>query len=280
MASFASAAFGEKGYEWQHFSATAQSTTQPLAGGGQAVLLSGQVERAASVTALVTGEELVALRDRVGDVGTLVLGAGTYSGVLLEAVSKPAELGAHGVYEVDLDFVLGIDQVDTIVCSVNVNGLRVRDVLNVQVSYGRRQGISTATVNCLTKPGGAEGSTVEIYVSLNGGGASAIYKGRLEQYSWDYYPGVTTIECRGPLARLAMPWGAEVERVYAQGLGNGDDAVIIRNLIEAWGIPSSLHDIESSGWELGQIQELVVRKGDSFLDLINRIDNIAGLRHV
>ena len=115
----------------------AQSTTQPLAGGGQAVLLSGQIERAASVTALVTGEELVALRDRVGDVGTLVLGPGRTAACCWNAVSKPAELGAHGVYEVDLDFVLGIDQVDTIVCSVNVNGLRVRDVLNVQVSYGR-----------------------------------------------------------------------------------------------------------------------------------------------
>jgi hypothetical protein len=276
VAAFAGASFAERGHDWQQLAATAQSSSQALVGSGSLLLLSGQIERSATIAALVTGEELVGLRSLVGTVGTLELGAGSYGDVLLAAVASPAELAPCAVYEVDLDVIAGINAVQTLECTVLIGGAPVRNVINVQTSYGRSQGISTATVNCLGGSGGAEGEDVEIYVSLNGAPASAIYKGRVEQYSWDFYPGVRTIECRGRLARLAMPWGAEIERVYAQSLGNGDDAVIIRNLIEAWGIPSSLHDIESSGWELGQINELVVRKGDKFLDLIQRMDTIAG----
>lgn len=276
MAAFAGATFGERGHAWQHPSATAQSSVQQFVGSGQTLQFSGQVERTAQIAALMTAEELVSLRDLVGRVGTLELGAGSYTDALLTAVSSPAEVAPCARYEADLEFTLGIDAVQTLACTVLVGGQNVRDVINVQTSYSRDAGISTATVNCLGGSGGDEGSAVEIYVSLNGATPSAIYKGRVEQYSWDFYPGVRTIECRGALARLAMPWGSEVERVYAQSLGNSDDAVIIRNLIEAWGIPNTLHDIESSGWELGQINELVVRKGDSFLDLIQRIDRIAG----
>lgn len=278
MAAFASQHFGERGHEWSHFAARAASDVQQFVGSGQILQFSGQVEQTATVTALVTGEELVGLRDLVGTVATLELGAGSYSNVLLSAVSQPAEVAVCGVYEAELELVQGIDAVQTLACTVLVGGANVRDVLSVQTSYSRDAGISTATINCLGAAGGSEGEAVEVYVSLNSATPSAIYKGRVEQFSWDFYPGVATIECRGALARLAMPWGSEIERVYAQSLGNSDDAVIIRNLIEAWGIPNTLHDIESSAWELGQINEVVVRKGDSFLDLIRRIDTIAGYK--
>lgn len=278
MASFDGQSFGEGvgQTEFQHPTAKAQVETQYLAGGGMVLDFSGQIEQKISVTALCTGEELVGLRSKIGDVGTLVLGAGSYADCFLEEVSDPKELLISGLYEVILTLTIGVDQVDTIACSVIVDGVRLSDVLSVSTSVGKSQPVGTATINVRSHPGVTEGASVDIYVAVSGAAAVAIWRGRVEQFSYDYYPGVVTVECRGRMARLTQPWGADVERVYSSDKGNSDDAVIIRNLIEAWGNSSGDHSIESSGWTLATIQDIVVRKGDSFASLIAEIDEVAG----
>lgn len=277
MASFNGASFKEgPASEFAHPSAKAAYTLRTAAGGGQVVDFSGQIERSVSVTALCTAAEVTALRGKVGSTGTLALGAGSYGACLLEAVGKPSEVLISGTYRVALRFLVGVTSTQTIAVTVMIGGTRAAGVLSLSTSAGKTQPVSTAQINCTSKPSGSEGDAVAIYASVDGGGAVALYQGRVERFSWDYYPNTCTVACKGKLALLSLPWGSEVERVYSESAGNSDDAAIIRNLIEAWGYRSSDANIESSGWTLGSIQEVVVKQGDVFADWIGRIDEIAG----
>lgn len=156
---------------------------------------------------------------------------------------------------------------------VRANGQQVPDVLEVSVSAGFDQINANAQLTCGQRPSWAEeGAQVEVYAVLNGFQA-LIFKGELSNLSWSFFPGSIVFDARDVLSRTRLPWGG-ADRVYT----NQDDAAVIRNLLEAMGIPSSQANIESSSWTLGIVQEVILANGESPYSLIERIDSLSGYR--
>jgi hypothetical protein len=160
-----------------------------------------------------------------------------------------------------------------IVLEVHIAGRPVGGIIGADVSMGLRQINAQAAIHLLSRPTAAdEGVSCEIWAGYNGR-TQQIFKGELSGLAWEYFPGVITLDARDKLGRTRLAWGAE-DRTYA----GQDDAAIIQNLVEAMGIPSSETHIESSGWTLGTVQEVVAAQGRAFWPLIEEIDKLAGYR--
>ncbi len=158
--------------------------------------------------------------------------------------------------------------------TVLVNGAEIPYVTAVSSAASMEQQVSTCTFTVTERPKTAEiGDDVQVYAS-SGGAAELIFRGLLFGHGWETSAGtLVQIPCVGILDRLRRKWGGP-DRAYL----NQDDAAVIRNLIEARGIPSSRHHIESSGWTLATIQTLIAAKGKPFLPIINEIDLVAGYK--
>jgi hypothetical protein len=160
-----------------------------------------------------------------------------------------------------------------ITLQVRVGGIAVPDVFSVTVSSGYDQINAQATLMCATRPSWAdELQPVEIWAGYNGQTAQ-IFGGELAGVTWDFFPTGVGLPCQDLLARTRKAWGGATRTYTAQ-----DDAAVIRNILEAYGIPSNLANIESSGWTLGVIQDVTLEPGESGWSLIERIDNLAGYR--
>lgn len=169
------------------------------------------------------------------------------------------------------------DQIDStdrkISFEVRIDEEIVDDVFEVQCSFGLDQINAQATLKTWYRPSWASaGKRVDIWVRINNESAQLFY-GELTDTIWEYGPAGVGIECRDLFARLRNKWGG-ADRTY----DDEDDASLIRNLIEAYGIPSSLHSIESSGWTLGTIIDVVLTADEDAWSLIERIDQLAGYR--
>lgn len=160
-----------------------------------------------------------------------------------------------------------------ITLEVRVGNRAVSDVFEVSVSSGYDQINAQATLVCPERPSWAdELLPVEVWAGYNGA-TGQIFGGELSGISWNYFPTGIGFECRDLLARTRNPWGGATRTYTAQ-----DDAAVIRNILEAYGIPSYLANIESSGWTLGVIQDVTLEPGEAGWSLIERIDNLAGYR--
>src|SRR5690349_1698753 len=86
--------------------------------------------------------------------------------------------------------------------------------------------------------------------------SSKIFGGELSGITWEDGPGRVGIECRDLLARTRLPWGGDdVEETEI------DSAAMVRHILEIYGIPSSVAHIEGSGWILGTIFPVTLKKG-------------------
>lgn len=157
---------------------------------------------------------------------------------------------------------------------VIIDGTHVSSVVaGVDVSAGLSQANAQALIHCTSRPSVAdELKTVEIWYSLNGG-TEILFRGELTGRTYQFFPDEIALECRDLLARVRYEWGGD-DRTYE----SQDDAAIIRNLLEAMGIPSNAANIESSSWTLGTAKAVVAPAGRAFLPLIQEIDGLAGYR--
>lgn len=154
-----------------------------------------------------------------------------------------------------------------------IDGGEIRGVVGADTSAGVSQINAQATIHLTSRPGQAvEGADVEIWAGFDGD-ADIIFKGQLDGTTWEFFPGVVSLPARDLLARTRYDWGGE-DREYIEQ----DDAAIIRNLLEAMGIPSSQAHIESSGWTLGVVQSVIAPGGRAFWPLVAEIDSLAGFR--
>lgn len=161
-----------------------------------------------------------------------------------------------------------------ITVEVRVDGRKVSNLFGVDVSMGLSQVNSEATVHFTSRPSFAEEKKpIEIWAGYNGK-TEIIFKGELTGTVWEYFPGVVTLEARGPLARLRLKWGGE-DRTYS----SQDSGAVIQNAVEAMGISSSQTHIESSGtWTLGTAQPVVLKSGEPFWPTVEEIDKLEGYR--
>lgn len=158
--------------------------------------------------------------------------------------------------------------------TILIDNQEVADVFEANISLGYDQINAQATLKCYQRPSWAvENSTCQVYVSYNNSTPALLFSGELSGVIWEYFPGVVGIDARGILDRLRFPWGGD-DRAYT----SQDDAAIIQNLIEAYGIPSSQTSIESSAWTLGTIEDVVLKTNDTAWSLIERIDKLAGYK--
>jgi hypothetical protein len=159
-----------------------------------------------------------------------------------------------------------------IVLDVMLNGTRQSNVFGVDASMGLSQINAQTAIILSSQPSVREGQSAEVWAGYNGR-AVQIFKGEITGFNWEYAPGKVTVEARDLLSRTRMPWGS-AERTYT----SQDDAAVIRNLLEAMGIPSWVAKIVSSSWTLGVAQDVVARKNAPFWQLISEIDKLAGYR--
>lgn len=154
---------------------------------------------------------------------------------------------------------------------VRIGGQLASNLVSWEVSSGVRQINAAASLTFSRRPSGAqERETAEIWYYINGHG-QPIFGGEVTAARWEHFPTRFVVECRDLLARVRLAWGA-ADREYS----SQDDATIIRNLLEAMGIPSSAAHIESSAWTLGTVEPVVAKEGQPFQPLIAEIDDLAG----
>ncbi len=175
--------------------------------------------------------------------------------------------------------------------SATIGGATLADLVSVSCGAGVEQKVSRATLTVLSPPGElTAGADVRVSITVNGS-TSTLYRGDYTGLSWSLDNGRTiNLECAGIYARLARPWPGP-ERVYSPETTTTSDervdAAIIRNLIEAYGLPSSRHEIFESEWigvdgttvehwVLGQIQPVVLSVGEAATQLIDAIDEPPG----
>lgn len=159
--------------------------------------------------------------------------------------------------------------------SVQIAGATVSNCVAANCSAGQFQKNSEATLTFTSRPSGNDGDQVNAWAGYNGN-TSQIYEGLLTGTAWSYDGSAdVNLGATGRLSLVQRPWG-KADREYI----NQDEAAVIRNLLEAWGIPSSKHHIEqwtSAGvWILGVIEPVIAAKGSRFIDLIEEIDRLRG----
>ena len=238
-----------------------------LAGGGEHVTASA-VREAIAIEVLVDTDNLTALRVELvnGTIDTLALDAESIPGLQLIEIGQPLSVFQCDLWRVALTFEQASDVV-TPTIGVNINGIGISGVLSVSTAVGRNLRFATATVTC-TEAHGSRGDWVEIFGG-SGGAVVALFKGNLETIEEDYFPHSATLTCVGTLKRLEREWN-HVEEYTGQ-----EDAAMITNFIEK---RSGLHSIESSGWVLGERQDLLIQPGETFITWVDEVDEVAGYR--
>ncbi len=251
----------------------ADITEHQLLSGTVVYTPSGKVDEPVKLRARCTDAQVNALVRNVGQVGTLALDLERYPDSVLMEVSPTAVL-ASGLYFVDLVFETNITEVVNPAFGVVIGGREVANVIAVQTNVGRKQKNATALLHCLGLPPGADADDVQVYVST-GGGAELIFRGDYHSRAYSFYPGVVTVACTGLKARMKKKWGGP-DRIYNPSL-QPDEGGIIQNLVEATGIPASRTSIESTGWVMGVIEDVIIKNGDSFEAWIDTVDEMAGM---
>lgn len=238
-----------------------------LAGGGELVG-AGPTETTLRITVLTDGETLNQLREAlaVGTISDLVLAAESLLSAQLVEIGTPIAVYFGDTWTVPLSFV-GNVAVVTPQLGVNLDGVGIFDVLSVATSVGRNTRFATATVNCAVAQG-SRGQWVEIFGGA-GGDVVALFKGQLETISEAYYPGQATLTCVGTLKRLTRQW-EHLEEYTGQ-----TDAAMIVNFLEK---RNGLHSIEASGLILGERQPLLIQPGETFIQWVDDVDEVAGYR--
>lgn len=166
----------------------------------------------------------------------------------------------------------GID-VQRITLEVRIAGVVVPNVISVQVSHGFDQINSQATINVYQKPSQAEElASVEIRAGYNGQ-STVLFAGQLSGVEWQFFPAGISLDVRSVLWHIGLAWGGVEGEYTAQ-----DDAAVIRNILEKYGIPNTAANIESSAWTLGVIQPVLLKQGATGQSLISAIDALAGYR--
>lgn len=156
---------------------------------------------------------------------------------------------------------------------VRIAGAQAAGVFGVDVSAGLSQINAQVTIHLTQRSASAEeGAAVEVWPSINGLSA-VVFKGEIVGPSWESFPGIVALDARGMLARARLEWGGD-DRTYT----DEDDADIIFNLLNAMAIPDDRMHIESSGWTLATVQELVLKSGQAFWPTIEEIDRLAGFK--
>jgi hypothetical protein len=170
-------------------------------------------------------------------------------------------------------------------------GTAILDAVGYAASGSWSQQVSECTLQVLSYPAGLEvGMDVQITQAINGESHLA-YRGKfvdIAPWQLDSDFGVTiSLVLRGILGDVQESWGGP-ERVYNATLTDFErrDGQVIINLIEACGIDSSRHSIVNSVlldeddvpglWLLGGVEDVVLKVGDSPLELVNQIDAVAG----
>jgi hypothetical protein len=157
---------------------------------------------------------------------------------------------------------------------VLIAGRQVPLVVGADTSAGVSQINSQATIHLTQRPSYAvEGASCEVWVGYNSAKPEIIFRGELTGVVWEYFPGIISLPARDALARTRMEWGGD-DREYP----STDDAALIRNALEAMGIPSSNAHIESSGWTMGVVEVVVLPSGRAFWSMIEETDTLAGYR--
>ena len=157
---------------------------------------------------------------------------------------------------------------------VKVDGQPCSNVFGVDVSLGASQANAQATVHFTSRPSFArEKRPVEIHAGYHPSRTDLIFRGELSGIEWTYFPGIVTLECRDYLARTQGKWGGGARLYESQ-----EARAVIQNLIEIWGIPSSMTHIEGDDWMLGTAQGVELADGASAWTLISEIDKFNGYR--
>jgi hypothetical protein len=166
-------------------------------------------------------------------------------------------------------------------CQYSSDGSTWADFSSYVVGFTTHHAIDadrgTVEIRCTEYPSGlAENDYLICYID-----GDLIFNGHVARPARGYYTEAdTTIYGEDISANLSYPWGgegtdpeldADFNRVYS----SQDDGAVIANFCEAMGVPVSLHDIESSGWTLGTIYDVVLRVGQNAWSLIREIDSLA-----
>jgi hypothetical protein len=238
-----------------------------LAGGGEHVTATA-VRTTIALEVLCDTDNLTALRVELvnGTIADLELNLETVPGLQLIDIGQPLSVYQCDLWRVALTFEQASDVV-TPTIGVNINGIGISGVLSVSTAVGRNLRFATATVTC-TEAHGSRGDWVEIFGG-SGGAVVALFKGNLETIEEDYFPHSATLTCVGTLKRLEREWN-HIEEYTGQ-----EDAAMITNFIEK---RSGLHSIESSGWVLGERQDVLIQPGETFISWVDEVDEVAGYR--
>ena len=142
--------------------------------------------------------------------------------------------------------------------------------------HGYQADRGTASINCADYPAGlAVNQLIVLYID-----GDLVFNGRVARPALHYYGNSVVIECEDVMANLSFPWGGEgtdpeLDALFNRVYTSQTDGAVITNLCEAMAVPVSLHDIQDSGWTLGTIYDVVLRVGQTALQLVRQIDEIA-----
>ena len=239
-----------------------------LAGGGEHVTASA-VREAIALEVLVDTDNLTALRVELvnGTIDTLELDAETIPGQQLIEIGQPLSVFQCDLWRVALTFEQASDVV-TPTIGVNINGIGISGVLSV-VHGGRAQPALCHGHRDLHRGARQPREIGSRSSAARAGPIVALFKGNLETIEEDYFPHSATLTCVGTLKRLEREWN-HLEEYTGQ-----EDAAMITNFIEK---RSGLHSIESSGWVLGERQDLLIQPGETFISWVDEVDEVAGYR--
>lgn len=151
------------------------------------------------------------------------------------------------------------------------------NVVGGNTSHGINQDCGTATVHIHgVSIASYIGKEINIYAN-----STLIFNGTVLKPSWSYYSGAKGLSCADIMRNITRPWGgsgtdpeidAQFNRVYENQLAS---AVRI-NVCEAMAVPVSLHSIITDAWTLGTTEPVVLRVGQTALQLIRSLDELEG----
>lgn len=160
-------------------------------------------------------------------------------------------------------------------------------VAGLKVAMSLDGATATAELSCVSRPmdvnppnGMGENNAVDVWAGWSGA-LHQIFLGYVDETAWAWpdLPAVT-FPCRDRLAITRLPWGRAdlgggedlLARVYE---GQTDDA-IVRNILEAYGLPNTIASIEGAGIVLGQAEPIVLPVGKPGWTVIAELDKLLG----
>lgn len=147
---------------------------------------------------------------------------------------------------------------------------------------------ATAEIHCIQRPanvnppnGMGENNTIEIWAGYSGS-LHQVFGGFVNGTRWQF-PGfpVVSFPCRDKLSIVTLPWGrANLDNEELEGriYDNHTDGEVIRNILEAYGLPSEIASIEEAYMDIGYYEPVVLTVGTPGWSLIEEIDNLLGWR--